>query len=194
MIDTDYQAKYQDRNRLPAPTGNRLRLHLTKLAFVLYTSLLLYASPPHVANAAPTTLHVGPQKSLKTPSAAAVLAKAGDIIEIDAGVYNNDYVTWTQDDLTIRGKGGMAHLQSRGLIPNGKAIWVIRGNNTVIENVEFSGAKVEDVNGAGIRHESGHLILRNTFFHHNEFSILTGNEPGSTLDIESSRIWYQIRL
>jgi hypothetical protein len=140
-----------------------------------------------------TTWLVGPQRKLRTPSEAARLAKSGDTVEIDAGTYVNDYATWTQDDLTLRGVGGMAHLHSTGLIPNNKAIWIVSGNNTVIENVEFSGARVIDTNGAGIRHEGGDLTLRNTYFHHNEFSVLTGAHPEAILDIESSRFWFQKR-
>ena len=154
---------------------------------------LIFVSTLRIDTVTAETLQVGPHRSLKTPSAAAATAKAGTLIEIDAGVYENDYSTWSQDSLTIRGTGGMVHMKSNGLIPNGKAIWIIRGGNTEIENVEFSGAKVEDKNGAGIRHERGRLRLRNTFFHGNEFSILTGSEPGSTLYVESSRIWNQKR-
>jgi hypothetical protein len=87
----------------------------------------------------------------------------------------------------------MAHLQSDALIPNGKAIWIVSGNNTVIENVEFSGARVVDTNGAGIRHEGGNLTLRNTYFHHNEFSVLTGAYPDASLDVISSRFYFQRR-
>lgn len=145
------------------------------------------------ATASPTTLRVGPERTLKTPSDAARLAKPGDTVEIDAGLYLNDYAVWDQANLTIRGMGGMAHLQSTELIPNGKAIWIVSGNNTTIENIEFSGARVADTNGAGIRHEGGNLTLRNTFFHHNEFSVLTGAYPQASLDIESSRFWFQKR-
>jgi hypothetical protein len=100
---------------------------------------------------------------------------------------------WRQEDLTLRGVGGMAHLQSNTLIPNGKAIWIVSGNNTVIENVEFSGARVVDTNGAGIRHEGGDLTLRNTYFHHNEFSVLTGADPDASLDVIASRFYFQRR-
>jgi len=163
------------------------------LACGVYACLLLCTSSLGVATAAADTLQVGPHRALKTPGAAARIAHAGDTVEIDAGLYDNDYATWSQDNLTIRGVGGVPHLRSSGLIPNGKAIWIIRGNNTLIEHVEFSGAKVKDTNGAGIRHERGHLTLRDTFFHHNEFSILTGGAPGATLDVESSEFWYQKR-
>jgi hypothetical protein len=136
---------------------------------------------------------VGPDRSLKFPSDAAKKAKDGDVIEIDAGVYPNDYAKWKQNDLTIRGVGGMAHLKSRGLIPNGKAIWITAGNNIRIENIEFSGAAVRDTNGSGIRHEGGDLTLHNTFFHDNEFSILSGKRPDAAIEISDSRFWFQRR-
>lgn len=140
-----------------------------------------------------TIWRVGPERKIKVPSEAAKLARSGDTIEIDAAIYLNDYAVWGQENLTLRGIGGMAHLQSNAPIPNGKAIWIVSGNNTVIENVEFSGARVVDTNGAGIRHEGGDLTLRNTYFHHNEFSVLTGAYPEASLNIESSRFWFQRR-
>ena len=136
---------------------------------------------------------VGAARVLKNPSDAARKAQPGDIIEIDAGTYHNDYATWPQDDITIRGAGGLAHLKSKGLIPNRKAIWILKGNNILIENIEFSGAAVKDTNGAGIRHEGGDLTLRNTFFHDNEFSMLTGKRPGANIEISASRFWFQRR-
>lgn len=139
-------------------------------------------------------LRVGPQRKLKAPSDAAKIARDGDVIEIDTGVYRNDYTRWPQDNLTIRGVGGgMAHLKSSGLIPNDKAIWITLGNNIQIENVEFSGAAVKHTNGAGIRHEGGDLKLHNTFFHDNEFSILSGKLPQADIEITSSRFWFQKR-
>jgi Right handed beta helix region len=158
--------------------------------------LMTFGAPTHAAPGAAdasTTWRVGPERTLKLPSEAARLARAGDTVEIDAGLYLNDYAQWNQENLTIRGMGGMAHLQSTELIPNGKAIWVVSGNNTLIENVEFSGARVADTNGAGIRHQGGDLMLRNTYFHHNEFSVLTGVDRQASLDIQSSRFWFQKR-
>ena len=137
---------------------------------------------------------VGPNRAIKLPSEAAKLASDGDIIEIDAGIYHNDYAKWPQDNLTIRGVGdGLAHMTSDGLIPNGKAIWITRGNEIYIENIEFSGAAVKGTNGAGIRLEGGDLKLHNTFFHGNEFSILGGKLPQAKVEITSSRFWFQKR-
>jgi hypothetical protein len=139
-------------------------------------------------------LRVGPHRQLKFPSDAAKVAQDGDLIEIDSSVYRNDYAKWPHNNLTIRGVGsGMAHLKSSGLIPNGKAIWITRGHNIRIENIEFSGAAVKHTNGAGIRHEGGDLRLHNTFFHDNEFSILSGVLPQASIEITSSRFWFQKR-
>jgi hypothetical protein len=138
-------------------------------------------------------LRVGPERRFKKPREAALAARDGDIIEIDAGHYLNDYALWAQNDLTLRGVGGMAHLHSEGIIPNGKAIWIVAGDNVLIENLEFSGAAVRHTNGAGIRHEGGRLTLSNTFFHNNEFAILSGKLPEADIEIRNSRFWNQRR-
>lgn len=119
-------------------------------------------------------LRVGPGRSLTTPSAAARMAKDGDVIEIDAGTYDGDVAVWRRNNLTIRGAGGRAHLRAQGRHAEGKAIWVIKGANTTVENIEFSGARVRDRNGAGIRQEGPGLVVRNCYFHDNENGILGG--------------------
>jgi hypothetical protein len=55
-----------------------------------------------------------------------------------------------------------------------KGLIVITGNDTVIENFEFSEMAVADHNGAGIRHQGFGLIVRNSYFHDGEDGILSG--------------------
>jgi hypothetical protein len=110
----------------------------------------------------------------KRPSEVALSAKDGDTIEIDAGVYSGDVAVWRQNNLIIRGVGGRAHIKADGRAAEEKAIWVIKGDNATVENVEFSGAAVRDKNGAGIRQEGSDLTVRNCYFHHNENGILGG--------------------
>jgi hypothetical protein len=98
-------------------------------------------------------VEVGPGKKFDRPSAAARVAKNGDVIEIAAGTYEGDVAIWRQNNLTIRGVGGRPHLEADGEYAEGKGIWVIKGRNATVENVEFSGARVPDQNGAGIRQE-----------------------------------------
>jgi hypothetical protein len=130
-------------------------------------------------------IDVGPSKIHQQPSYVVNFAADGDTILIEAGVYSNDVAVWRQNNLTIRGVGGKVHLQVRGVHAEGKAIWVIKGNNTTIENIEFSGATVSDHNGAGIRLEGAGLILRSCYFHDNENGILTGTNPNSEIIIEN---------
>jgi hypothetical protein len=120
---------------------------------------------------------VGPGQTYAKPCAAFAAAGAGDIIEIDArgnGTYDGDVCAITVNNLTIRGTNGRAHIDAAGKNAQGKAIWVIQGNDTVVENIEFSGASVPDLNGAGIRAEGRNLTLRNCFFHDNQQGILGG--------------------
>ncbi|GAB5451071.1 MAG: right-handed parallel beta-helix repeat-containing protein [Halioglobus sp.] len=165
----------------------------------LLTGLALLFCPLATADNAqsegtgPRIWQVGPEREIKVPSAAAKLARNGDTVEIDAARYYNDYAHWPQDNLTLRGVGGMAHMESDHLIPNGKAIWIITGDGVDIENMEFSGARVHSTNGAGIRHNGGDMRLHNTFFHHNEFSVMTGPSDTGKINISSSRFWFQRR-
>jgi hypothetical protein len=136
-------------------------------------------------NGATRILRVGPQLAIRTIAAAAALARDGDIIEIEAGDYMGDVAVWTQDKLTLRGVGGRPRLIAAGASAQKKAIWVIRGGDVTVENIEFTGARVPDKNGAGIRFEKGRLTVRNCRFLDNEMGIITGGGDGE-LDIENS--------
>jgi uncharacterized protein (TIGR03437 family) len=131
------------------------------------------------------TLPVGPGKPYAKPCAAIAAAARGDIIEIDAaGDYSGDVCAWATDGLTLRGIGGRARIDAAGRNAQGKGTWVIGGNDTLVENIEFSGATVPDHNGAGIRHQGGNLTVRNCYFHDNENGILAGDAPGGQITVE----------
>ena len=161
-------------------------------ATTLTVTALLVAVPPAflLATQAPAqarVLHVGPGRALETPSAAAAVARDGDTVEIDAGLYIGDAATWTQDDLTLVGVDGMARLVAAGANAQGKAIWVIAGDRTRVQNIEFSGAAVPDGNGAGIRQEGAGLTVVHCRFRDNENGILAGANPDSDIEIRQSR-------
>jgi len=128
-----------------------------------------------MTSAAGAVRSVGPGQPYAKPCQAFAAAQDGDVIEIDAaGNYNSDVCTIHRNNLTIRGVNGRAHIDAAGQYAAGKGIWVVAGDNIVIENIEFSGAKVPDRNGAGIRLDSGNLTVRNCVFHDNETGILGG--------------------
>ena len=149
--------------------------------------LLLIVVHASAHGAAPgKVLQVGLGKAFLLPSIAAQFAKDGDTIEIDAGLYEKDAAIWKQNNLTLRAINGRAHLKANGAQAEGKGIWVIKGNNVTVENIEFSGAKVSDGNGAGIRIEGTGLTIRNCYFHDNENGVLSGSNPNSDIIIEYS--------
>ena len=127
---------------------------------------------------------VGPDGTYAAPSEVMSLVSDGDTVFIQAGEYLGDVGVWNANNLLIRGVGGLAHLRAQGNSAQGKAIWVINGDNTTIEFIEFSEAAVLDENGAGIRHQGGDLTLRHCYFHNNENGILAGDLPGVTITIE----------
>ena len=87
--------------------------------------------------------------------------------------------------------GAGTSVRQAGTYPGDIAVWsadglVIRGADTTVEHVEFSGGRVPDKNGAGIRHEGRGLVVRHCLFHDNENGILTGADPQSDVLVEHS--------
>jgi hypothetical protein len=144
------------------------------------------AAPKNAPATGPSTLQVGPGRQIHTISEAAKMARNGDTILVDPGVYAGDVAVFNQDRLTIRATGGRARLAANGANAEGKAIWVVRGGHIVVENFEFTGARVPDRNGAGIRFENGTLVVRNCLFRDNENGILSSNNKDAELQIENS--------
>lgn len=149
----------------------------------LFLSILLICTSTTTAQ---TTWQVGPGRIYTAPSQVINQVSDGDIVEIDAGEYIGDVGAWYTDNLTIRGVGGMAHIRANGNNSQGKAIWVIGGDNYVIENIELSECTVPDENGAGIRQEGTNLTVRNCYFHDNENGILAGDNANSHILVEYS--------
>jgi hypothetical protein len=135
---------------------------------------------------AKATMVVGKGEKITTITEAARLAKDGEIIEIRTGNYHGQPAIWSQNNLVIRGSGERPVMLADGKSAEGKAIWVVRGGRIRIENIEFRGARVADLNGAGIRFEKGNLSIHSCRFIDNENGILTGNSPDQILEITDS--------
>src|SRR5262252_2104240 len=136
---------------------------------------------------AAATLQVGPGQPYAEPCAAITAAMPGDTILIDAtGSYNGDVCTWSTNDLTIQGVNGRPHIDATGKTSNNKGIWVLEGNNNVIESVELSGAVSSDKNGAAVRLQGSGLTLRQVYFHNNQDGILADGTQSGEILIEYS--------
>lgn len=121
------------------------------------------------------TILVGPSRTYKTPCDASSAVQTGDTVQIDTGTYLDQACIWAISNTVIRGATEFAHLKAPAVIPNQKAILVISGSNTTVENIEFSNASVPDQNGAGIRQEGSNVTIRHCYFHNCEDGILGGS-------------------
>ena len=137
-------------------------------------------------SAAAGTLDVGSGQTYPTIAAASAAAANGDTILIHAGTDYHETVTFSANDLTIRGAGGRPVIDLTGMaISNGKGIFVSDGTNATFENLELVGASVGDGNGAGIRWEGGgKLTVTGCKFRSNEDGILGGNHADNVALIQ----------
>ena len=136
-----------------------------------------------------TTWVVGPTRTYTMPSQVSTLVQNGDTVVIDSSIYNSDVAIWNASNLLIKGTGGFAHLQANGQSYGGKAIWVINGNNTEVDSVEFSLCSCPSFNGAGIRQQGTGLIVRHCYFHDNEEGILTTSDSLCDILIEYTEFY-----
>jgi Right handed beta helix region len=158
-----------------------------------------------VTPALAASLRVGPTEIYKAPCAAIAAASPGDVIEIAPVLYQNDSCAWQTNNLSLIGTigpdGSRPHIDDSGMTGKGrqphlaqyKGIWVPYGSNTVVENIEFSGAQIPAIdgnNGAGIRISAPNMTIRNCYFHNNQDGILESNIAGSHIDIEFSEFAY----
>ena len=134
-------------------------------------------------NAYGRLLEVGPQHDLKRPSAAAAVARDGDTVEIEPGTYE-DCAVWTADRLVIAANGPGVVVTTKTC--EGKGLFVIRGRDVTVRGLTFSGARVPDANGAGIRAEGRNLTVERSRFVDNENGILAASDPLSTIRIVES--------
>jgi len=139
-----------------------------------------------VAPATARELLVGPGRALERPSDAARVARDGDRVLIDAGVYRGDAAVWRADGLRIRAVGGEVVLVADGAHAQGKGIWITAGRDIEIEGIAFVGARVPHGNGAGIRHQGIGLTLRRCRFENNQTGLLTHNNPRDRILVEQS--------
>lgn len=133
-------------------------------------------------------LTVGPGKQFPTIAGAVAQSRDGDVIQVQAGVYTDDFFQ-VDHSVTITAMGGPAKLVASQPIPNGKAIIVGNGDLTVV-GLEFKGASVPDLNGAGIRMQAGNLTVKDCRFHDNQMHILTNGYAGGEVVITGSEFGY----
>jgi hypothetical protein len=132
-------------------------------------------------------LTVGPGQQYTTIEAAVAAANPGDTVDVQAGIYTNDFVSIFQN-LTLQAVGGPVQMVATVDPPNGKAIIDEGGPgiSVTINGFDISGAVVPDGNGAAVRYEGGSLTLNNDYFHNNQDGMLAASDPNGTITINNS--------
>lgn len=130
------------------------------------------------------TLTVGANQQFQRIADAVAAARDGDVVLVQAGTYVDDFAIVTHK-ITLQGVGGMVKMVATMPPTNGKAILTTDADVTV-DHFEFSGAKVADKNGAGIRYDTGNLTITNSYFHDNENGLLGAADAQGTITIKNS--------
>ncbi|CAN5730535.1 hypothetical protein BH11PSE8_BH11PSE8_06300 [soil metagenome] len=180
----------------PSPLAARARNGAAGVGALLMAASAAVGMLPGDARAgseAGQTIEVGPHRAVKTIAEASKLARDGATVLVDAGTYRADTAIWAQTRLTLRAVGGRARLIAAGASAEGKAIWVMRGQDISVEGFDFEGAAVPDRNGAGIRLERGSLRVVDCSFMHNEMGLLTSNDPETVLEVVNSEFAHNLR-
>lgn len=129
-------------------------------------------------------LTVGSGQEFASLAAAVAASHDGDVIQVQAGTYTDDFAT-INTRITIEAVGGTAHFVAASSPPNGKAI-LVTNTDVTLSNLEFSGAAVPDGNGAGVRYQGGNLTINNCYFHDNQDGLLSAADPSGSITINNS--------
>jgi hypothetical protein len=143
--------------------------------------------------AAARTWEVGPDRPLTSPSQAAAVAKDGDRVIFDPGVYH-DCAIWPASYLTIEARRPpptmnqtvMTQTIVTGPACADRALFLFTGNNITVRGMSFQRARDTDHNGAGILMEGANLTIENDDFQNNENGVLAGGPPSSIVRIRHS--------
>jgi hypothetical protein len=143
-----------------------------------------------------TILTVGASQEFSTIAAAVTASHDGDIIQVQAGTYKNDFATITTS-ITIEGVGGMVNLVATVPPPSSKGIFVVgtaTTNPTVtLQDLEFSGAAISAAaggNAAGVRYQTGNLTINDCYFHNNQDGLLAAADSSGSITITNSEFAY----
>src|ERR1700758_4322150 len=101
-----------------------------------------------------STLTVGVGQQYATIASAVAASHDGDILQVQAGTYTNDFAT-INTKITLEGVGGMVQMVNTGGwdLPGDKGV-LVTNTDATIDHFEFSGALSSSGNGAGIRYQA----------------------------------------
>src|SRR3954470_22573812 len=140
--------------------------------------------PAFAQGRAPFTVQeTGPGYGSLQQAVDAIGGGSGTII-IAPGRYRQCAAQHDGDIAFVAAEPGTAVLD--GVACEGKAALVLDGRRARVEGLVFQNLRVPDANGAGIRLESGNLVVRESMFRDSESGILSAADPGSSILVEQS--------
>jgi hypothetical protein len=145
------------------------------------------------ASAAAATRQVGAGQTYATPCAAIDVATANDEIDVAPGTYT-DSCEINVAGLTLKGVGGQPKIDLSGTNhpADYKGIYVVSADDVTIENLELTGAHIDDGEGgnaAGIRATGHGLVVHGCYIHDNQNGVLAApTVDGGTITIEYTEL------
>ncbi len=136
---------------------------------------------------------VGPTQTITRPCDAIAVALAGQEIDIAPGTYT-DSCEITTEGLWLRGVGGQPKIDLSGTNhpADYKGIYVVASDNVTIENLELTGAHIDDSEGgnaAALRVTGQGVIVHGCYIHDNQNGVLAAPiVDGGTITIENTEL------
>jgi hypothetical protein len=136
---------------------------------------------------------VGPTQIYTTPCAAIAAAQTNQEIDIAPGTYT-DSCEINTDGLWLRGVGGQPKIDLSGTNhpADYKGIYVIAADGVTIDNLELTGAHIDDSEGgnaAGLRVTGQGLVVHGCYIHDNQNGVLAApTVDGGTITIENTEL------
>lgn len=153
----------------------------------LWCALIALAGASQVvaqATTLPFTIEGSGQGYWRLEDAVKAIADRTATIVIAPGTYH-DCASQHAGDISFRAaKPGSVIFD--GKICDGKAALVLHGRGARVEGLIFQNMRVPDGNGAGIRIETGNLVVSNSWFRNSEEGILSADDPASSITIDHS--------
>jgi preprotein translocase subunit YajC len=137
--------------------------------------------------AAAATFVIGPERQPATFAETLDKAQDGDEIVLLSGTYKGVTAVIEQKKLTIRGQGKTRPvILFDSKLASGRALFIVKGGDVRLENLEFRGARAADGDGAGVLFEKGRLEVVRCAFFGNEHGLVTGNVREAELTVLES--------
>jgi len=151
----------------------------------LTAALTLLAAAPLLAQSS------GPYTVVETGRSFARLQDA--VNDIGDGMGTIRVAAGEHRDCAVQERGAVAYVAATpgaatfdGVACEGKAALVLRGRSARVEGLVFTGIRVSDYNGAGIRIERGNLAVSQAWFRDSQQGILSAGDPAGTITVDKS--------